>query len=95
MSNYAETGELIHPRFERRERTISEMPDIPMAYASAGAIVRAAETGLGMPPLPDDLDDAYASAFEEGPEDLAAAKAAERRRSSPRRRLATGPRPSK
>src|SRR5439155_3592499 len=29
VSTFAETGELIHPRFERHERSLSELPDLP------------------------------------------------------------------
>jgi HemY protein len=38
---YAETGELIHPRHERRERTLSALPELPIAYADAGAFITA------------------------------------------------------
>jgi uncharacterized membrane-anchored protein len=43
--SYAETGELIHPRFERRERTMSELPPLPSAYVESTPFVRAAESG--------------------------------------------------
>jgi HemY protein len=36
---YAETGELIHPRHERRERSLSELPELPIAYADAAAFL--------------------------------------------------------
>jgi HemY protein len=36
---YAETGELIHPRHERRERALSELPELPIAYADAAAFL--------------------------------------------------------
>ncbi len=52
--SYAETGELIHPRFERRERTMSELPQLPSAYAESTPFVRAAETGGALMPIPDD-----------------------------------------
>ena len=32
VSTYAETGELTHPRLERREKTLSELPELPHAY---------------------------------------------------------------
>lgn len=38
---YAETGELIHPRHERRERALSELPELPIAYADAASFLSA------------------------------------------------------
>ena len=35
VAAYAETGELIHPRFERRERTLTELPALPPSYEDA------------------------------------------------------------
>ncbi|CAN5374261.1 heme biosynthesis HemY N-terminal domain-containing protein [soil metagenome] len=90
--SYAETGELIHPRFERRERTMSELPQLPSAYAESTPFVRAAETGGALMPIPDDpgigpgMFDAAPSPEPEttGP--------APRRNAGSRRRLARGPR---
>ena len=64
---YAETGELIHPRHERRERTISDLPELPAAYAETGAFLTAVETGR--PPILDDHDfgDGYGDAFNLAP----------------------------
>jgi HemY protein len=52
---YAERGELIHPRFERRERSISELPELPGAYADSAPFVGAAELS-SLPPILDDGD---------------------------------------
>ena len=55
-ATYAETGELIHPRHERRERTINDLPAIPAAYADSSPFIAAAENG-GLPaPIVDDSD---------------------------------------
>jgi len=51
---YAETGELAHPRLERRERTLSALPEIPLSYHASAPFLRAAEAGSGLAPLPDD-----------------------------------------
>jgi HemY protein len=52
VMSYAETGELIHPRFERHERSLSELPELPIAYAESAPFlvgVGAAEGGGPMP----------------------------------------------
>ena len=54
VSTYAETGELIHPRFERREPVITELPDLPVAYQVSAPFLAAAETGRLGPAMPDD-----------------------------------------
>jgi len=53
---YADTGELIHPRHERGEAGISDLPVIPAAYADSAVFVSAAETGAPFPPIVDDGD---------------------------------------
>jgi HemY protein len=95
VSAFAETGELIHPRFERKEKTISELPDLPVAYQATHSMLQAAETGLSMIPL-DDEPDPFDPDYDEGPEEITASGGpAERRRTPARRRLATGPRAAK
>ena len=66
---YAETGELIHPRHERGEAGISDLPDIPAGYAESAAFVSAAESGDPFPPIVDDGDfgDALQPAGDGGP----------------------------
>jgi HemY protein len=54
--NYAESGELVHPRHERGEPGISDLPDIPAAYVESAAFVSAAESGDPFPPIVDDGD---------------------------------------
>jgi HemY protein len=36
---FAETGELIHPRLERREPALRELPELPIAYKDAGPML--------------------------------------------------------
>jgi HemY protein len=80
---YAETGELAHPRHERQERSLNELPAATMTYRASAPFVRAAEVGPAAAPLPDDPgppEPELATATPPpGPE-------AKPRRSSPRRR---------
>lgn len=100
-ASYAETGELIHPRFERRERTMSDLPQLPSAYAQSTlaestAFVHAAETGGALIPFLDHpaLDDP--GELDDPPSPDAPGPApAPRRNTSARRRLASGSRPAK
>ncbi|WP_374467810.1 heme biosynthesis protein HemY [Phenylobacterium sp.] len=39
VATFAETGELIHPRHERRERSLSELPELPLSYADPAAFL--------------------------------------------------------
>jgi HemY protein len=93
VSTYAETGELIHPRFERRDPVITELPRAPMAYEAADRFVSAAESGLGHAPV---ADDGFYDAFDDhgAADDLPPTPSPTQRRAAPRRRLAT-PRASK
>ena len=51
VAAYAETGDLVHPRYERHEPVVSELPEIPMSYSPSLPFARAELPG---PPLPDD-----------------------------------------
>jgi HemY protein len=57
VSTYAETGELIHPRLERRERVMSEAPDLPASYEPIAPLV-----DLHVPPDAADPEDDWARA---------------------------------
>ncbi|HEY1425791.1 MAG TPA: heme biosynthesis HemY N-terminal domain-containing protein [Caulobacteraceae bacterium] len=52
---YAEAGVLTHPRLERGERGVSDLPELPGAYAESTPFISAAETGAP-PPIVDDAD---------------------------------------
>jgi HemY protein len=69
IMTYAESGDLIHPRHERGEPGINDLPHIPAAYADSAAFVSAAETGGPFPPIVDDGDfgDALQPAGDGGP----------------------------
>jgi HemY protein len=86
VAAYAETGELIHPRLERQERTISELPELPISYQASAPFLRAAEAGAAAAPLPDDPGppDAEGELAPAAPE--AAAGGPRRLGSRPRRR---------
>jgi HemY protein len=85
---YAETGELIHPRHERRERGLNALPELPIAYADAAAFLGPDGREPVLYPLDDEgYEDEDAAAAEPAP-----APARRRRGAS---RLASGPRAAK
>jgi len=45
VSSWAETGVLLHPRFERRERALTDLPELPSSYEASAPFVTAAESG--------------------------------------------------
>ena len=60
VTSFAETGELTHPRHERRERGLSELPDLPISYADQAPFLpqdgSLAPFGIEEGPYEDDLD---------------------------------------
>ena len=90
VSTWTETGELAHPRFERRERTLSDLPELPSRYEASAPFVSAAVGDHGfVAPLPDDpgsFDAALA-----GPASAAVSSPAPRRPA--RRRTNGAPKP--
>jgi HemY protein len=88
VATYGETGDLIHPRLERRERGLSDLPELPAAYIESTPFVRAAEGDTAVMPIPDDPgvpDDPRPSADDPAP----------RPPTPRRRRLASATRPAK
>lgn len=86
--SFAESGELIHPRHERRERTMSELPELPISYADSAALL----AGHGGEPAPFDLADGV---YEDDEPPPAPAPRGGERRPSGRRRLASAARVAK
>lgn len=86
--SFAETGELIHPRHERRERGLSELPDLPISYVDSAAFLAAHEA----PPASYDIAEGVYE--DEDPPPPPPPRAGERRPSG-RRRLASAPRVAK
>lgn len=91
VGSYGETGQLIHPRHERRERTMNDLPELPSAYAESTPFIRAAEAGGALMPIPDDPGVFDAPPIPDPPE----GGPAPRRNSGARRRLASGSRAAK
>jgi len=95
VSAYAETGALIHPRFERRERTLTELPELPPSYEDAapfardGAMLAYPEDDFGAYDAPGDLGGDFGA---DEPPDPPKPPPPRRPR---RRRLASPPRPAK
>jgi HemY protein len=86
--SFAETGELIHPRHERRERTMGELPHLPMSYADSAAFLEAHEAE----PVPYPIGEGV---YEEDEPPVPPAPRAGQRRGQARRRLASAPRLAK
>ncbi|MEO8812402.1 MAG: heme biosynthesis protein HemY, partial [Caulobacteraceae bacterium] len=56
VAAYAETAALVHPRHERRDPTLNDLPRIPTAYVESAPFISAAESGDPFPPIVDDGD---------------------------------------
>jgi HemY protein len=87
VATFAETGELIHPRYERHERGLSELPELPLSYADSAAFLANDAGEPVLHPAEDHGFDELEPADAAGP--------APRRRKSPRGRLASGRRAGK
>ena len=85
VAAYGETGELIHPRLERRERTISDLPNLPAAYVESTPFLAAAEAGASIMPIPDDPGVPDYARPPEGPPPPATPPPRRRRLASPTR----------
>jgi len=88
VTSFAETGELVHPRHERRERTMSELPQLPISYVDSAAFLEAHEAGPALYPVEDDI-------YDEDEPLVPPPPPAGQRRPQTRRRLASGPRVAK
>ena len=89
VSTYADSGELIHPRFERRERSLSELPELPIAYAESAPFIAAG----GHEPMPYPVDEGGYG--DDEPDTPAETPAPASRRRARRSRLASAPRAAK
>jgi HemY protein len=87
VAAYADDGVLIHPRYERGERVLSELPELPLSYAEAAPFL---QNDSHEPVLYPVEEQAFA---EDDPAEPGGP--APRRRSSGRRRLASGRRAAK
>jgi HemY protein len=78
VSTWAEAGVLLHPRFERRERALTDLPELPGQYEASAPFVAAAESAaFHAPDDPGAFDDDLAGPPEPTP---AAQPSAPRRR---------------
>jgi HemY protein len=89
---YAETGDLVHPRHERREKGLGELPELPIAYADAASFLSADGRE---PELYAAHGEAYDEAYDEDEIPAAAPAPAPARRRGARSRLASAPRAAK
>ncbi|MEO8115431.1 MAG: heme biosynthesis HemY N-terminal domain-containing protein [Phenylobacterium sp.] len=84
VATFAETGELIHPRHERAERSMSELPELPIAYAESAPFLTE--------PVLYPVEEHHWTEEEPPPP---AEPASPQRRPRARRRLASAPRAAK
>jgi HemY protein len=87
VATFADNGELIHPRYERHERSLSELPELPLSYADSAAFLSPEGEEPLLHPAEDHGFDDLEPAESGGP--------APRRRNRPARRLASGRRAAK
>jgi len=88
VATFAEAGELIHPRHERRERTMSELPELPAAYAESTPFLAPG----GPEPAVFQGEGAF---YNDDDVEAPAPPTPPPRRSQARRRLASAPRAAK
>ncbi|WP_304163896.1 heme biosynthesis protein HemY [Phenylobacterium aquaticum] len=88
VTSFAETGELIHPRHERRERVMSELPELPISYADPAPLLAA--DGGAQAPYP--IDEGH---YEDDEPPPPPSPRPSQRRPATRRRLASAPRVAK
>ena len=85
---YAETGELIHPRHERAEKTMSELPELPIPYADTAPFLLGQEAA----PPPYGVEEGR---YDDDEPEPPPPPPVSQRRSHARRRLASAPRAAK
>ncbi|WP_310540362.1 heme biosynthesis HemY N-terminal domain-containing protein [Phenylobacterium sp.] len=85
---YAETGELIHPRHERAEKTMSELPELPIPYADTAPFLLGHEAA----PPPYGVEEGR---YDDDEPEPPPPPPVTQRRSHARRRLASAPRAAK
>jgi HemY protein len=88
VASYAETGELIHPRHERRERGLGELPELPISYADSTPFLPVEALESGPYPIAEGL-------YEDDEPPVPPPPPPAPRRPPSRRRLASAPRAAK
>jgi HemY protein len=88
VSAFAESGELVHPRHERRERVLTELPELPAPYLDRAPFLEGA-------PVEPVLYPAAEEPFDDDEPPPPAPPRQPTRRPASRRRLASAPRAAK
>ncbi|WP_374575285.1 heme biosynthesis protein HemY [Phenylobacterium sp.] len=92
VSAFAETGELVHPRHERRERVMTELPELPTPYLERAPFLEGAPVEPVLYPAGEEAQ-GEAQGDDDPTPPLPPRTGA--RRSASRRRLASAPRAAK